>query len=89
MFVDTNARVPAEGCMYIIFHRPTKRYLNYNPTIKQFNLTNTKDHDWTTQYILCDDYILHQIRDQTEYVKQSKTELKQHYEQMTDQRQDF
>ena len=23
-FVDTNARVPAEGHMYIIFHKPTK-----------------------------------------------------------------
>ena len=48
VFVDTNARVPAEGCMHVIFHGPAKRYFRYNPTIDQFNLTNARDHNWTT-----------------------------------------
>ena len=69
VFVDTNARVPAEGCMYVIFYGLTKRYFRYNMTIDQFNLTNAKDHDRTTQYLLCKDYIFHQMTDQTNYVK--------------------
>ena len=76
MFVDTNARVPAEGCMYIIFHGPTNIYFRYNPTINQFNLTNAKDHNWITQYLLCKDYIFHEMTDQTNYAKQPKTKLK-------------
>ena len=27
IFVDTNPRVPAEGCMYVIFQESTERYL--------------------------------------------------------------
>ena len=67
--VDTNARVPAEGCMYIIFHGPTKRYIRYNLTIYQFNLTNGKDHSWATRYFLGIYYIFHEKTDQTNYVK--------------------
>ena len=58
-FVDTNARVPAEGCMYVIFHEPTKRYFRYNTTINQFKLTNAQDCGWNTQYLLCTDYVYH------------------------------
>ena len=47
-FADTNARVQAEGCIYIIICRPIKRYFRYNPMINQFNLTKSKDCDWTT-----------------------------------------
>ena len=57
IFVDTNARAPAEGCMYVIFHEPTKRYFRYSPTINQLKLTNARDLDWTTRYLLCSDYI--------------------------------
>ena len=46
--VDTNARVLAEDCMYIIYYGPTKRYFRYNLTIDRFNLTSAKDHDKTT-----------------------------------------
>ena len=70
--VDTNARVPEEGCMYVIFHEPTKRYFKYNTTVNQFKLTNARDCDWTTQYLLCTDYIFHQTIGQTNYVKQPK-----------------
>ena len=59
VFVDTNARVREEGYIYIIFHGPSKRYFRYNPTINQFKLTNAKKCDWTTQYLLCKDYIFH------------------------------
>ena len=76
IFVDTNARVPADGCMYVISHEPTNRYFRYNTTINQFKLNNPSDHDWTTQYLLCRDYIFHQMTDQTNYVKELKTELK-------------
>ena len=76
VFADTNARGPAEGCMYIILHGPTRRSFRYNLTVDQFNLTNTKDHNWTTQYILCKDYIFHQMTDQNNYVKQTKAGLK-------------
>ena len=48
VFVDINSSVPGEGCMYIIFHGPTKRYFRYNLTIDQFNLTSAKDSDSTT-----------------------------------------
>ena len=48
VFVDTNTRVPAEGCMDVIFHGPTERYFRYNPRIDQFDLTNARDCDWTT-----------------------------------------
>ena len=89
VFVDTNARVPAEGCRYIIFHGPTKRYFRYNPTIDQCNLTNARDCNRTTQYVLCKDNIFHQITDQTNYVKWPKVELKINYDQMTDQGQDL
>ena len=27
IFIDTNARVPAKGSMYVIFHEPTKDIL--------------------------------------------------------------
>ena len=30
VFIDTNARVPAEGSMYVIFHEPTKRYSSFD-----------------------------------------------------------
>ena len=76
VFVDTNLRVSAGGCMYVIFHQPTKGYFRYNPTINQFKLTNVKDCDWTTRYVLCRDYIFHQMTDQSKYIKQTKTKLK-------------
>ena len=39
VFIDTNAIVPAEISMCVIFHEPTNRYFRYNPTIIQFILT--------------------------------------------------
>ena len=77
VFVDTNARVLAEGYMFVIFDGPTKRYFRYNLTVDQFNLTNAKDHNWTTQYLICKDNIAHQVTEETNYVKQPKAELKQ------------
>ena len=88
-FVDTNSKVPAEGCIYVIFHGPVKRYFRYDPMIGQFNQNNARNHDWTTRYSLFKDYIFHQNTDQTNYVKQPKVELKRNYDQMTGQRQDF
>ena len=75
--------------MYIIFHGPTKRYFRYNQTIDQFDLTNARDCDWTSRYLLCRDYIFHQKTHQTNYVKQPKVELKRNYDQMINQRQNF
>ena len=89
VFADTDARVQAEGCMYVIFHEPTNQYFRHNPTGSQFKVTNAKGLDLTTRYLLCRDYIFHQMTDQTNYVKQTKTQLKQNYDQMTNQRQDF
>ena len=89
VFIDTNARLPAEGSMYVIFHESTKRYFRYIPTIKQFKLTKAKDHNWTTRYLLCKDLIFNQMKGKTSYVRQSRIELKQGYDQMTSQRHDF
>ena len=76
IFTDTNARVPSEGSMYVIFHEPTKRYIRYNPTFNQFKMTKAKDHDWPTRYLLCKDLIFNQMTDQTNYIRQNRTELK-------------
>ena len=56
-YYDIYDRVPAEGCMNVIFQEPTKRYFRYNPTINQLKLTNARDCDWTTRYLMCRDYI--------------------------------
>ena len=87
--VDNNARMPTEGCMYVIFHEPMKRYFRYNPASNQFKLTNARDCDWMIRYVLCRDYIFHQLTDQTNHVKQTKPELKWNYDQMTNQIQDL
>ena len=50
---------------------------------------NAKACAWTAPYFLCKDDIFHQMTDQTNYVKQPKTELKQNYDQVTNQGQDF
>ena len=71
IFVDTNARVQAEGCMFVISYEPTKRYLGTTLQLNQFKLTNAKDCDWTTRYLLCRDYIFHQLTDQTNHVKET------------------
>ena len=89
VFGDKNARVPTEGCIYIIFHGPTKRYFRYNPTTDQFGLPSARDHNCTTRYLLCKDYIFHQKTEQTNYVMQPKVKFKRNYDQMTNQRQNF
>ena len=61
---------------FMLLFMGLQKDFKYNPAIYQFNLTNAKDHDWTTQYLLCKDYIFHQMTDKTNYVKQPKTELK-------------
>ena len=65
IFIDINARVPAVGSMYVIFHEPTKRYFRYNPTINQFELTKAKDSNGTTMYLLYQDLIFNQLTNQT------------------------
>ena len=86
--IDTNARVPAEGSMYVIFHEPTKRYFRYKPTINHFKLTEAKDCNWTTRYLLCKHLMFTKMTDQTKYIRQNRTELKQDHGQMISQRHD-
>ena len=57
IFIDTNARLPAEGSMYVIFHEPMKRYFRYNPTINKFKVTEAKDCDRATRYLLYKCYV--------------------------------
>ena len=70
VFTDTDAKVPAENSMYVIFHEPTNRYFRYNPVSRQFRVIKAKDRDWTTRYLLCKDLIFNQMTDHTNFVRQ-------------------
>ena len=72
--INTNTLVPAKNIMYIIFHEPTNRYFRYNLKIRQFRQIKTKDCDRTNRYLLCQDVIINQMTDQTNYVRQGKNE---------------
>ena len=74
VFTDTNAVVPAETSMYVIFHEPTKRNFRYNPEIRQYRQIRTEECEWTTRYLLYQDVIFYQITDQTNYVRQGRNE---------------
>ena len=49
VFTDTNALIPAETRMCIIFCEPTKRNFRYNPEIRQFRQVRAEKCDWTTR----------------------------------------
>ena len=53
-----------------------QKYFRHNTTFNQFKLTKAKDCDWMTRYLLCRDYIFHQMTNQTNYVRQNKNALK-------------
>ena len=90
VFTYTKAIVPAKNYMYVIFHEPIKKkfYFKYNPLIRQLRLIGAKDCDWTTRCLLCKELIFNQMTDQTNYVRQNRTELELDYDQITGQRHD-
>ena len=73
VFTYTNALVQAENSMYIIFHESAKRKFRYNPDIRQY-LVKVEECDCTTRYLLCQDVIFHQMKDQTNYLMQGRNE---------------
>ena len=58
--------------MYVIFHEPTKRYFIYNPLIRQFRLTEAKNHYFTSRHLLHKDLMFNKMTDQTNYVRQNR-----------------
>ena len=74
VFPDTNALVLAEKSMCIIFHEQRKRNFRYNPDIRQFRQVRAEECHWTNRYLLCQDVTIHQIIDQTNYVRQGRNE---------------
>ena len=60
--------------MYFIFHEPTERNFGKNPMIRQFRQIEAEDCEWMTRYLLCQDVILNQMTDQTNYVRQGNNE---------------
>ena len=65
VFINTNALVPAENSMYIIFCETTKRNFRYTLEIRQLRQIKAEDYAWTTRFLLCQDVIFNQMTDQT------------------------
>ena len=74
VFINTNAKVPAENNMYVISMNQQKGILDITQHVGSLDYFKTNHCDWTTTYLLCKDMIFNQMTDQTNYVRQNTTE---------------